>query len=229
MAASSVLLVQNSQHLLTHLLGSQKYDAEGGLGRKFPRIMDASVLFIGPYLSPDLLLFLVWMQGLTWKWDQAHIRGERLGISCTWVPIQAPISVGALLRLAGTALPSSQQRQPWAALWAAGVWLECHTQQALQVWAHATHQLLLCTADLHMVCTMGIVVCGSQAYASHLQRETAVIHTSCLPNILTEHHVCFKMQLFKPIQLICKFLFKICKYTKNAFLVHITRLFQILN
>ena len=94
MAAASVRLVQKNQHLCNHLLGSQKYDPEGGLGRKFPRITGASVLFIGPYLSPDLLLFLVWMQGLTWQWDQGHTRGKSLGVSCTWVPVQAPISMG---------------------------------------------------------------------------------------------------------------------------------------
>lgn len=59
MADASVLLVQKSQHLYSHPLGSQNYDPEGGQGRKFPRIMGAFVLFVRPCLSPDLLLFLL--------------------------------------------------------------------------------------------------------------------------------------------------------------------------
>lgn len=76
MAAFSVFLVQNSWHLHTHQLGSQKYDPEEGLGRKYPRNMGVYVLFFGPYLSSDLFLFLVWMQGLAWQWNQAHTRGK---------------------------------------------------------------------------------------------------------------------------------------------------------
>lgn len=44
MAASAVLLVQKNQHLHTHVLSSQKYDPEEGLGRKFPRVMGAPVV-----------------------------------------------------------------------------------------------------------------------------------------------------------------------------------------
>lgn len=152
--------------------------------------MGASVLCIGPYLSPGLLLFLVQMQGLTWQWDWAFTGKESLGASCTWPSVQAPSPRHrSSLRTTGPAL-------------------------ALQVWAHTMHQLLLCPADLPTVRAMGTAARGSQARPSQLQREIAVIHTSWLPATLLEHHACFKMQLFKPIQLLCEFPFKICKYAR---------------
>lgn len=126
MADASVLLVQKSQHLYSHPLGSQNYDPEGGQGRKFPRIMGAFVLFVRPCLSPDLLLFLLWVRGLTWQWDQACTRGGSVGVSCTQVPVQAHIPWVLCSAWWVPLFHQANSDGPVLPSWAAGMWLVCH-------------------------------------------------------------------------------------------------------